>query len=159
VYKVWSGLATFGTRVVECVHSYWRVIRKQETIQRLNHSIYTNDAITFFILKEKHFADSYRRWINYATYLTFQIFKIVYYRIGSVKVSVLALTAVDRGIEPLSGQTKDYKIGICCFSAKHATLRRKTRSQDICSEWGDMSIHGMLFQWSSTIKIQLSVLI
>jgi hypothetical protein len=24
-------------------------------------------------------------------------------------------------------QTKDYKIGICCFSAKHAALRRNSR--------------------------------
>jgi hypothetical protein len=24
-------------------------------------------------------------------------------------------------------QTKDYKIGICCFSAKHAVLRRKNK--------------------------------
>jgi hypothetical protein len=41
-------------------------------------------------------------------------------RIGGVMVSVLASSAVDRGFEPWSGQTKDYKIGICCFSAKHA---------------------------------------
>jgi hypothetical protein len=41
-------------------------------------------------------------------------------RIGSVIVSVLASSAVDRGFEPRSGQTKDYEIGICCFSAKHA---------------------------------------
>ena len=27
------------------------------------------------------------------------------------------------------------------------------------SEWGDMSIHGLLFQWASTIKIQLSMLV
>ena len=40
-------------------------------------------------------------------------------------VSVLASSAVDRGFEPWSGQTKDYKIGMCCFSAKHTALRRK----------------------------------
>jgi hypothetical protein len=28
-------------------------------------------------------------------------------------VSVLALSAIDRGFKPWSGQTKDYKIGIC----------------------------------------------
>ena len=39
---------------------------------------------------------------------------------------MLASSAVDRGFEPRSGQTKDYKLGICCFSAKHAALRRKT---------------------------------
>jgi hypothetical protein len=38
-------------------------------------------------------------------------------------VRVLASSAVDRGFEPQSGQPKDYKIGICCFSAKHAALR------------------------------------
>ena len=42
-------------------------------------------------------------------------------------VSVLASSAIDRGFEPRSGQTKDYKIGICCFSAKHAALRRKSK--------------------------------
>jgi hypothetical protein len=48
-------------------------------------------------------------------------------RIGDVMVSVLASSVVDRGFEPRSGQTKDYQIGICCFSAKHATLRRKSK--------------------------------
>ena len=47
--------------------------------------------------------------------------------IGGVMVTVLALSAVDRGFEPRSGQIKDYKIGICCFSAKHTTLRRKNK--------------------------------
>ena len=66
-------------------------------------------------------------------------------------VSVLASSAVDRGFEPRSGQTKDYKIGICCISAKHVTLTRKIRdwldwNQDNVSEWGDKSIRGLLFQ-------------
>jgi hypothetical protein len=42
-------------------------------------------------------------------------------------VSVHAWSAVKGGFEPLSGQTKDYKIGICCFSAKHAALRSKSK--------------------------------
>ena len=42
-------------------------------------------------------------------------------------VRVLASSAVDRGFDPRSGQTKDYKIGICCFSGKHAALRRKSK--------------------------------
>jgi hypothetical protein len=79
-------------------------------------------------------------------------------------VSVLASSAVDRGLETWSGQTKDYDIGICCFSAKHAALRRKNkdwlaRNQNNVSEWSDMSTRGLLFQWASTIKIQLSVLV
>ena len=48
-------------------------------------------------------------------------------RIGGVMVSVLASSPVDRGFYPRSGQTKDYKIGICCFSAEHAVLRRKSK--------------------------------
>ena len=42
-------------------------------------------------------------------------------------VSVLASSAVDRGFESRSGQTIDYKSGICCFSTKHAALRRKSK--------------------------------
>ena len=53
--------------------------------------------------------------------------------------------AVGRAFYPRSGQTKDYKIGICCFSTKYVALRRKSkdwlaRNQDIVSKWGDMSI-------------------
>ena len=41
-------------------------------------------------------------------------------------VNVLSSSVVDRGFEPSSGKTKDYKIGICCFSAKHTALRSKS---------------------------------
>jgi hypothetical protein len=83
-------------------------------------------------------------------------------RIGGIMVSVLLSSAVDSGFEPWSGQTKEYKIGICCFSAKHAALRRKSkdrlaRNQNNVSEWSDMSTRGLLFQWASAIKIQLCV--
>jgi hypothetical protein len=71
--------------------------------------------------------------------------------IGGVMVSVLASSVVDHGLEPRSGQTKDYKIGICCFSAKQATLKRKSkdglaRNQDNVSGWVDMFILRLLFQ-------------
>ena len=46
--------------------------------------------------------------------------------IGSVMVSVLASSVIDCGYELRSCQAKEYKIGICCFSAKNAALRRKT---------------------------------
>ena len=79
-------------------------------------------------------------------------------------VSVLVSSAVDRRFEPRSGQTKDYKIGICCFSAKHAASRRKSkdwlaRNQNNLSEWSDMSTRGLLFQLTFSMKIQLSVLV
>ena len=72
-------------------------------------------------------------------------------RFGGVMVNMLASSAVDRGFEPRSGQTKDFKIDICCFSAKHAALRRKSKdwlaqNQNNVSEWSDMSTHGLLFQ-------------
>jgi phosphotransferase system IIA component len=43
-------------------------------------------------------------------------------RIDDVIDTVFASSVIGRGFEPLSGQTKDYKIGICCFSAKHARI-------------------------------------
>ena len=66
-------------------------------------------------------------------------------------VSVLALCAVNRGFEPRLGQTKVHKIGICCFSAKHAALRKKSkdglaRNQNNVFKWSDMSTCGLLFQ-------------
>ena len=72
-------------------------------------------------------------------------------RISGVMVSVLASSAVDRRFNPRSGQTKDYKIGICYFSAKPAALRSKSkdwlaRNQNNVSEWGDMFLRGLLFQ-------------
>ena len=78
-------------------------------------------------------------------------------------VSVLLSSAVDRGFESRSGQPKDYRIGICCFSAKYTSLRRKSkdwlvRNQNNVSEWSNMSTRGLLFQWASTMKIQLGVL-
>jgi hypothetical protein len=67
---------------------------------------------------------------------------------------------VDRGFE---SNQRLYKICICCFSAKHAALRRKskdwlTRNQNNMCTWSDISTHRLLFQWVSTINIQLSVL-
>jgi hypothetical protein len=58
---------------------------------------------------------------------------------------------VDRGFEPWSDQNKYYKIGICCFSAKYATLRGKSKdwlaqNQDNVFEWSDMSTRRLLTQ-------------
>ena len=65
-----------------------------------------------------------------------------------VMVNWFVPSAVDCGFEPRSGQIKDYKIGICCFSAKYAALRRKSkywmaRNRDNVA---DMTICGLLFQ-------------
>jgi hypothetical protein len=44
-------------------------------------------------------------------------------------VSVHASIVVDYGFKPQSGQTKDYKIGICSFYAKHALLSSKSKDE------------------------------
>ena len=48
--------------------------------------------------------------------------------IGGLMLSVFSSNAIDRGFESLLAQTKDCKIDIYCFSAKHASLgiRAKT---------------------------------
>ena len=46
---------------------------------------------------------------------------------GDVMVITLVTSEVDREVEPRSGITKDFKIGICCFSDKHAALRNKNK--------------------------------
>jgi hypothetical protein len=40
---------------------------------------------------------------------------------------MLSSSVVDRGFDYLPGQPKNYKIGMCCFSAKHAALSRKSK--------------------------------
>jgi hypothetical protein len=77
--------------------------------------------------------------------------------IGSVIVSALAASAVDRGLDSRSGQTKDYQIVFVAYNAKHAELRRKSKdwlpqNQDNVSEWSDMYIRGLLFPLANTIK-------
>jgi hypothetical protein len=58
---------------------------------------------------------------------------------------VVVSCVVDYGFETRSGQTKEYKIGICCFSAKNIELRKDSkywlaRNQHIMSECADLSI-------------------
>ena len=70
--------------------------------------------------------------------------------IGSIIVSMLASSAVDLRFKTWSGQTKDYKMGICCLFAKHPVLRRKNkdwvaRNQDNVSECRDQSIRRLYF--------------
>ena len=84
--------------------------------------------------------------------------------ISGVMVSILTSSVVDCEFESQLGQTKFYITGICFIPAKHAALRRKSkdwlaRNRDNMSECADMSIHGLFFQWTSTIQIQLSLLV
>ena len=65
--------------------------------------------------------------------------------IGGVMVSVFALSAVDCGFEPPSGQTKDYKIDIYCFATKHAALKKKSKDW-MALNHNNVSTSGLLFQ-------------
>ena len=65
-------------------------------------------------------------------------------------ISMLASCAVYREFELRSGQAKDYKIGVCCFSAKHAALRIMNkdwlaRNQDNVFEWGHITTRRLFF--------------
>ena len=80
-----------------------------------------------------------------------------------VKVIVLVSNAVERGFELRSRQTKDYKIGICFFSAMHAALRSKSKYW-LAQNQDNVERHvfpptAVFFKSASTVNIQLSVLI
>ena len=83
-------------------------------------------------------------------------------------VSMLTLSVVDRGFEPRSCQSKNYKIVFCRFSAKHAALMKKSkdwlaRNEDNVSDWGDMSISELALSksisacWSSTKRLLIII--
>ena len=55
----------------------------------------------------------------------------------------------DHELDPWYDQTKSYKINICCFSAKHETIRSKNKTllagkQDKVTEWSNMSTRPLL---------------
>ena len=81
-------------------------------------------------------------------------------------LSMLTSSAVDRGFEPRSCQSKDYEIDICCFSVKHAAVRRNikdwlARNQNNVFEWSDTSTRELSSDQlhCSTINIHLSMLV
>ena len=86
-------------------------------------------------------------------------------RISVVMLTVLASSEADYGCKPWSGLFIFYKICICFFSAKHATLRSKNKKTGglrigiMCEASGAKSSNGRLCKLASTVKIPLSVLI
>ena len=136
--------------IADCLRKVWRYRKGIFCLL-----IYGSWYLQTFLLLQKIFK-------NILTIKVWYFF--TYHRISGEMVSVLTSSAVDRVFEPWSGRTKYYEIGICCFSAKHTALRRKIKdwlaqNQDNVFEWGDMLIRGLLFQWASTINIQLRVLV
>ena len=85
----------------------------------------------------------------YLIFIVKDIFLSYQHRIGSIKVDFFASSTVDCWFDSCSSKTKNYKIGMCCFSSKHASLRRMSkawlaRNQDNVIEWIDMSTRGLL---------------
>ena len=96
-----------------------------------------NSPILFWLCKKNCFFGQFLILLNeyYFSYnqvlisgqLQQQILGTTVNRISGVMVSKLALSVLDCGFKPQSCRAKDYKIGICCFSAKHTALRRKIK--------------------------------
>ena len=81
--------------------------------------------------------------------------------IGGLRINVLSSSVVDRGFDPKWGETKNYKIGICCFFSNHATLRikREKKLTDLPRnqyesdwDWSNMSTRALLYQGARDIK-------
>jgi hypothetical protein len=71
---------------------------------------------------------------------------------------MLTSSVVDCGLERWLDKMKDYKIGMRCFSAKHALSWNKSKDQlsrnrNNVSEWSNMFTRWLLVQQASTIKI------
>ena len=79
--------------------------------------------------------------------------------------SMFTSSAVDHRFEFQSGQTMDYEIGICCVTANHSVLRRKSKdwllwNRDNVSQV-EQHVYPLtvFFQWAGTMKIQLGLLV
>jgi hypothetical protein len=74
-------------------------------------------------------------------------------------VSMLTLSLVDRGFEPRSGQNKNCEIAICCFSAKQAALRRKSKDDDEVGFVLDQhaEIFLVLAHWNNSPRVDMSL--
>jgi hypothetical protein len=96
-------------------------------------------------------------------YITIHLVSNHYNRTNQVDGVMVSTSVVYRRLSPRLRQIKDYTISICCFSAKHATFRRKKRltfSQwQKCVRVGRHVYPAQLFQWASKIIIQPWVLV
>ena len=93
-----------------------------------------------------------KHWIvQYIKYTCLSYFLLHYNFLYDV--SRLILTAIDHRFNHRSGQIKEYKSSICCFSDKYVASRRKSRdwlAQSVkCIPVNRMSACGLLFQWAN----------
>jgi hypothetical protein len=87
---------------------------QNESISMLNH-IFVNGSVNYTGIFFVHYSNSLTLSIPNSFVIVLSYF---FYHVGGVMVNVLASGVADRGFEPWPGQTKDYTICICCFSAK-----------------------------------------
>jgi hypothetical protein len=73
----------------------------------------------------------YTKWSLFQLFHGIVQFKLIFdilFVNGGATVSVLAWSAVDRGIELRGGQTKDYENDSCCLSDKHEATSESAAS-------------------------------
>jgi len=73
-----------------------------------------------YIDKIRRYSAEFWYWQHFCTLF------IIPNHVSGVMVSEQASRVVDHGFELRSGQTQDYKIGICSFSAEHTAFMRKS---------------------------------
>jgi len=109
------------------------------------------------------FVSSYAKRPQFLTAIN-RMFRMVLNRIGCVRISVLASSVVDRvGSCPGRVKPKTVKCVFTLFFHWAHILKSKSKdwlahNQDNVYEWSDIFTRGLLFQWASTIKIQLRCL-
>ena len=158
---------------------YWLLIFKitEFALSIISHATmasWCNSSIVhYWIIKHyplTMYKDSLLNIVTYVIplYYTYHLFQFInsnnQNHVGDVMVSVLSSSAVDRRFKFRSGEPKTIILVYFCFSVKHTALSRKkndwlARNQDKVFEWSYMSIRKLLFQWVSTIKVRLSVLV
>jgi hypothetical protein len=75
-------------------------------------------------------------------------------------VSLLASSVVDHGLDPRSGQTKDYKIGICCFSVKRENklIFNEMMMSSALYKTNTLSwIFIVLAHWNNSLRVDMSL--
>jgi len=78
-------------------------------------------------------------------------------------VNVFALSVVDGEFDPCRVNPLTIKlvlpVAASSLSTQSKSKTRVAQNKDNMSEWSDLSTRGLLFQWTSTIKIQLRMLV
>ena len=100
------------TRKIYLATGHWKWSQRHMTHEQVNIRLHNNYQVKVKLL---------RNWLKHQNFDCFNT------DCFGVKVSVLNLNAEGHGFDPILDKTKDIKIGICCFSAKHTAFRSKSK--------------------------------